>query len=142
MAHFTVGDLRSKLGGRQAPVEDDQPGAGARASEQGEIEVEAVLPHEADQLAGACDAVREIIGNPRAGAVELGKVDDTCGGAECGTARVVPRPIFGILAKTTDFRKEPHVTSPRIRARAPRSTPDTPPRPRGFRTLRLAPALP
>src|SRR3546814_2996961 len=73
MAHFTVGDLRSKLGGRQAPVEDDQPGAGARASEQGEIEVEAVLPHEADQLAGACDAVREIIGNPRAGAVELGK---------------------------------------------------------------------
>src|SRR3546814_14114905 len=104
MAHFTVGDLRSKLGGRQAPVEDDQPGAGARASEQGEIEVEAVLPHEADQLAGACDAVREIIGNPRAGAVELGKVEDKCGGAEAGTDRVVPRTNFGIWAANRTLR--------------------------------------
>src|SRR3546814_15224292 len=103
MAHFTVGDLRSKLGGRQAPVEDDQPGAGARASEQGEIEVEAVLPHEADQLAGACDAVREIIGNPRAGAVELGKVDDTSGGEECGPARVVAPQTLGTLPRNKDF---------------------------------------
>src|SRR3546814_3372970 len=51
VARFAIGDLPGQLGGREPPVENDEPGARPRASEKGEVKVETILAHKADERA-------------------------------------------------------------------------------------------
>src|SRR3546814_10866583 len=71
VADFAVGDLRRELGRGEAPVEDYQTGARAGTAEEREVEIEAVLAHEADECTGTREPVGHVIGDPRASAIEL-----------------------------------------------------------------------
>src|SRR3546814_17827598 len=44
VARFAIGDLPGPLGGREPPVENDEPGPGPRHTAKGEVKVEHILP--------------------------------------------------------------------------------------------------
>src|SRR3546814_14269751 len=112
LARFAIGDLPGQLGGREPPVENDEPGARPRASEKGEVKVETILAHKADERARKRNRIDKKIGDARGGAIEFGEVDCAFRRAQRRARRIVSCPLFGILAECTNFMVEPHPISP------------------------------